>query len=45
MPRDSPGSLSHQAYADILAFILIKAGDVTSDVAFAENQLANIQVT
>ena len=45
MPKGAAGSLSHQAYANILAYILVKAGDVTSDMAFAERQLTDIQVT
>jgi mono/diheme cytochrome c family protein len=45
MPKGDPGSLSHQTNVDILAYILIKAGDVASDTPFSESQLASIPIT
>ena len=45
MPKGGPGSLSHQTNVDILAYILIKAEDVTLNTTLNESQLASIPVT
>ncbi len=44
MPAGSPGSLSHQAYIDIAAYILIQNSNVPPDTRFVESQLNSIKL-
>lgn len=42
MPPGGPGSLSHQDYVDILAYLLIQNNNVSPDTRFDESQLSNV---
>jgi len=42
MPFNAPGSLSHQDYLNVLAYLLIQNNDVTSSTAFSESGLGGI---
>jgi hypothetical protein len=42
MPQNSPGSLTHQQYLNVLAYILLQANDVSGSTAFDEGQLSGI---
>jgi len=44
MPAGSPGSLSHQAYVDILCYILLQGNDVQAGTVFNESQLSGINL-
>jgi mono/diheme cytochrome c family protein len=42
MPANSPGSLSHQDYLDVVSYLLVQNNEVSADTAFNESQLGNI---
>ena len=42
MPFNRPGSLTHQQYLDVLAFLLVQNNAVTSTANFDETQLSNV---
>jgi mono/diheme cytochrome c family protein len=42
MPMNSPGSLSHQQYLDVLAYILTQDNQASPDTVFNESQLSGI---
>jgi mono/diheme cytochrome c family protein len=44
MPANSPGSLSHQDYLKILAYLLVQNKFVSDGAAFDESQLGNISI-
>jgi mono/diheme cytochrome c family protein len=44
MPQTSPGSLTHQQYLNVLAYILLQANDVSGSTTFNESQLNSITV-
>jgi len=44
MPFDAPGSLSSQDYLNLLAFLMVQNGYVTSTAAYDSNALLNIQL-
>lgn len=44
MPLSAPGSLSHQQYIDVLAYILLQGNQVSPSTTFNEAQLGSIQL-
>ena len=42
MPKNAPGSLSHQQYINVLCYILVQGNQVTGTNAFNESQLGSI---
>jgi mono/diheme cytochrome c family protein len=44
MPFDAPGSLSSQDYLNILAFLMVQNGYVSSTASYDSNALLNIQL-
>jgi mono/diheme cytochrome c family protein len=42
MPKNAPGSLSHQDYLNILSYLLIQNNTISSGTAFVESQLGSI---
>lgn len=44
MPALNPGSLSHQEYLNIVAYLLIQNGDLSADASFDETRLGDISL-
>ena len=44
MPLTAPGTLTHQQYVDLLAYILLQGNHVSSSTSFEESQLSNISI-
>jgi mono/diheme cytochrome c family protein len=42
MPANTPGSLSHQDYLDVVSYLCVQDNDVSADTAFDEGHLDNI---
>ena len=42
MPTNAPGSLTQQQYWDVLAYLLVQDGFVTSQTTFDANNLSQV---
>jgi len=42
MPQSSPGSLTHEQYLDVLAYVMVQGNQVTGSTAFVESGLSGI---
>jgi mono/diheme cytochrome c family protein len=44
MPANTPGSLSHQDYLNVVSYLLVQNDDVSAEASFDETKLGNISL-